>query len=96
MVDDAQGAASERWLHRLPMPLDLADRDAGYWWECTMRQVEVSRTLAFDAPRRPRFFFEALIGDNLDIGRPANAEIIFACRVQQNTPGTLRAASSRT
>ena len=28
---------------------------------CSMRQVEVSRTIVFDAPRRARFFFEALI-----------------------------------
>ena len=35
-----------------------------------MRQVEVSRTLVFDAPRRARAFFEALVADNLDIGRP--------------------------
>jgi hypothetical protein len=30
-----------------------------------------------DAPRRARAFFEALIAGNLDIGRPANVEIIF-------------------
>lgn len=50
------------------MPFGRKDRDAGYWRECSMRQVEVSRTLVFDAPRRARWFFEALIGDNLDIG----------------------------
>ncbi len=33
-----------------------------------MRQVETSRTLAFDAPRHARGFFEALVTDNLDIG----------------------------
>jgi hypothetical protein len=41
------------------------------------RQVEVSRTLVFDAPRRPRAFFEALVADNLDIGRPELIELIF-------------------
>ena len=35
-----------------------------------MRQIETSRTLVFDAPRRARAFFEALVVDNLDIGRP--------------------------
>ena len=35
-----------------------------------MRQVEVSRTLVLDAPRRARAFFEALVADNLGIGRP--------------------------
>jgi hypothetical protein len=86
---------AQRWMHRLPMPLGPADRDAGYWWECSMRQVEMSRTIVFDAPRRARFFFEALIGDNLDIGRPDNVEIIFGRRIQRNTPGTFRTAIDR-
>jgi hypothetical protein len=86
---------AQRWLHRLPMPFGPADRDAGYWWECSMRQVETSRTIVFDAPRRARFFFEALIGDNLDIGRPANVEIIFGRQVRRNTPGVFRTAIDR-
>ena len=44
---------ARRWLHRLPMPFGRADQRAGYWWEISMRQVEVSRTLVLDAPRRP-------------------------------------------
>ena len=60
-----------------------------------MRQVEVSRTIVFDAPRRARAFFEALIADNLDIGRPANVEIIFGRRIQRNTPGVFRTAIDR-
>ena len=56
---------------------DRADRAAGYWWELSMRQVETSRTLVFDAPRRARGFFEALVADNLDIGRPELIELIF-------------------
>ena len=42
-----------------------------------MRQVEVSRTLVFDAPRHARAFFEALVADNLDIGRPDSVELVF-------------------
>ena len=60
----------DRWMSVLPLPLTPADRAAGYWWELSMRQVETSRTLVFDAPRRARAFFEALVADNLDIGRP--------------------------
>ena len=67
----------ERWLARLPLPLDGRDREAGYWWQASMRQIETSRTLVFDAPARARAFFEALIADNLDIGRPSNVEILF-------------------
>src|SRR6201991_963507 len=61
----------------LPLPLTEHDCAAGYWWELSMRQVEVSRTLVFDAPRRARAFFEALVTDNLDIGRPELIELIF-------------------
>src|SRR5918911_337901 len=60
----------QRWWARLPVPLSGADRAAGYWWDIAMRQIEVSRTIVFAAPRHARGFFEALCADNLDIGRP--------------------------
>ena len=68
---------AERWLSILPLPLTEHDRAAGYWWELSMRQVEISRTIVFDAPRHARGFFEALVADNLDIGRPEQIELIF-------------------
>jgi hypothetical protein len=86
---------TQRWLHRLPLPLTPADQDAGYWWETSMRQVEVSRTIVFDAPRHARGFFEALVADNLDIGRPHNVEIIFARKVRRDTKGVFRTAIDR-
>jgi hypothetical protein len=67
----------DRWVSRIPLPLTPADRAAGYWWELSLRQVEVSRTMVFDAPRQARAFFEALIADNLDLGRPESVEILF-------------------
>jgi len=74
------GVFFERWMSILPLPLTDADRAAGYWWELSMRQIEVSRTLVFDAPRQARSFFEALVADNLDIGRPDSVELIFTGR----------------
>lgn len=71
------GVFFQRWMSRLPLPLTEHDRAAGYWWELSMRQIEVSRTLVFDAPRRARAFFEALVADNLDVGRPDSVELIF-------------------
>ena len=68
---------SDRWMSRLPVPLTPADQAAGYWWELSMRQVEVSRTIVLGAPRQARAFFEALIADNLDLGRPEHVEILF-------------------
>jgi hypothetical protein len=54
-----------------------------------MRQVEVSRTLVFDAPRRARAFFEALVVDNLDIGRPDKVELIFTGPPHRGRPHKL-------
>jgi hypothetical protein len=67
----------DRWMAVIPTPLTLADRAGGYWWELSMRQVEVSRTLVFDDPRRARGFFEALVTDNIGIGRPEEVHAVF-------------------
>jgi hypothetical protein len=85
----------ERWLARLPLPFTEKDRDAGYWWETSMRQIEISRTIVFDAPRPARGFFEALVADDLDLGRPHNVEIVFNRRVRRDTWGTFRTAIDR-
>ena len=67
----------ERWMARIPLPLTGADRDAGYWWELSMRQIETSRTLVFDEDCHARAFFEALLCENMDLGRPENVELLF-------------------
>ncbi len=77
----------DRWTRQIPLPFMPKDRAAGYWWELSLRQVEVSRTIVFDAPRRARGFFEALVADNLGTGRPDELKIIFGRRIQKNTPG---------
>lgn len=53
-----------------------------------MRQVEYSRTLVLDAPRRARAFFEAVVADNLDLGRPDVVELIFAGPYRGGRPRT--------
>jgi hypothetical protein len=75
----------DRWISEIPTPLTGEDRAAGYWWELSMRQVEVSRTLVLDDPRRARSFFEALVADNIGIGRPEQVSILFARRVTKAT-----------
>lgn len=67
----------ERWMARLPLPLNASDRDGGFWWELSMRQVETSRTLVFDRDVHARAFFEALLCENMDLGRPENVELLF-------------------
>jgi hypothetical protein len=74
-----------RWTAVIPTPWTEADRAAGYFWDLSMRQVEVSRTLVFDDPRRARRFFEALVADNVDIGRPEEVSAVFARQVRKTT-----------
>lgn len=50
-----------------------------------MRQVEVSRTLVFTAPRYARAFFETLLTDNLGMGRPDEISLIFDRRIRSDT-----------
>jgi uncharacterized protein (TIGR02246 family) len=71
----------------IPTPLTAADHAAGYWWELSMRQVETSRTLVFDAPRQARGFFEALVADNLDLGRPDEVQLTFGRKIRSDTQG---------
>jgi hypothetical protein len=89
-ICDALGPADiqaffDRWLARIPTPLGPADRAAGYCWELSMRQVEVSRTLVLDTPARARAFFQALVADNLGIGRPDEVSLIFDRRIRSDT-----------
>jgi hypothetical protein len=55
-----------------------------------MRQVEVSRTIVFDDPRRARGFFEALVADNVGVGRPGQVAILFARQVRTTTKEPFR------
>jgi len=66
----------------IPTPFTDEDREAGYFWELSMRQVEVSRTLVFDDPRRARSFFESLVQDNIGIGRPEQMAAVFAAQLR--------------
>jgi hypothetical protein len=71
-----------RWLARLPHPFTAADRRAGYRYELSILQAEFSLTQVLDRPHCGRVFFEQLIRDNLDLGRPDKASLIFNRRVR--------------
>lgn len=79
-----------RWLERLPMPLTSQDRAAGYTWQLSIWQMEVSLTQVFDRPVRGREFFEEVMRDNLDLGRPDRVQLVFDRRIVPSTPGTFR------
>jgi hypothetical protein len=79
-----------KWLRRIPLPLRLEDRRAGYDWDLSIWQMEVSLTQIFDRPLRGREFFEEIIRDNLDLGRPDRVQLIFDRVVTKKTPGQFR------
>jgi hypothetical protein len=79
-----------RWLSRLPSPFTQADVRAGYGYELAFRQFEVSDTVVFDRPQSGRAWFEGVIRDHLDVGRPDQVALIFDRRISRRTPGTFR------
>ena len=52
--------------------------------------MEVSLTQIFDRPLRGREFFEEVIRDNLDLGRPDRVQLVFDRVVTKKTPGMFR------
>lgn len=76
----------DKWVARLPWPLTAQDRLAGYRHRLSIWQMEVSDTHIFTRPVRGREFFEQVIRENLDLGRPDRVQLIFGRRVYRNTP----------
>jgi hypothetical protein len=76
----------DRWQAHLPWPLTATDRQAGYRHRLSIWQLEVSRTQVFDQPIQGRHFFEAVIRENLDLGRPDRVSLLFPTRLTRRTP----------
>jgi hypothetical protein len=83
-------ALLRKWLAKLPHPYTAADRKAGYRYNISILQLECSLTQVLDRPQTGRIFFEQVIRENLDIGRPDQVQLIFERRIQKNTPGRFR------
>jgi len=79
-----------KWISRLPYPLTEEDQCAGYRHRLSIWQLEVSLTQVFDRPLRGRQFFEEVIRDNLDQGRPDRIQLLFERRVTKRTPGRFK------
>ncbi len=79
-----------KWLARLPHPFRPEDRQAGYRYALSILQAEFSLTQVLDCPRTGRQFFEEVIRENLDLGRPDRVQLIFGRKVTRRTPGTFR------
>lgn len=76
----------DRWSQHLPWPLTAADRRAGFEHALSIWQMEVSLTQVFDRPVQGRHFFEAVIRENLDLGRPDRVALLFPTRTTRRTP----------
>jgi hypothetical protein len=91
---DQINALLDKWLAFLPNPFTDADRAAGYRYEISILQAEFSLTQMLDRPVSGRIFFEQVIRDNLDIGRPDQVTLVFGRRLLRKgpnrTPGRFR------
>jgi hypothetical protein len=87
-------ALLRKWLRRLPHPFTAADRAAGYRYDISILQAEFSLTQVLDRPATGRIFFEQVIRDNLDLGRPDRVGLVFDRRIltrrKRPTPGRFR------
>ncbi|MGH7079809.1 MAG: hypothetical protein ACREFU_17150 [Acetobacteraceae bacterium] len=79
-------ALLRKWLRLLPHPFTAADRQAGYRYDISIRQAEFSLTQVLDRPVHGRIFFEQVIRENLDLGRPEEVKLIFDRRISRRTP----------
>ena len=79
-----------KWLGRLPHPFTAGDRKAGYRYDLSLLQAEFSLTMVMDRPVTGRVFFEEVIRENLDLGRPDQVQLIFDRRITRKTPGRFR------
>jgi hypothetical protein len=84
----------DKWLAILPNPFTQADVDAGYRYQLSVLQAEFSLTQMLDTPVSGRIFFEQVIRDNLDIGRPDQVSLVFERGLKRTgpraTPGRFR------
>jgi len=74
-----------KWLKLLPHPFPAADRKAGYRYLLSVLQAEFALTQVWDRPVHGREFFEQVIRDNIDLGRPEKVRLIFARRMRKTT-----------
>jgi len=74
-----------KWLARLPHPYSAKDRKAGYRYDLSVLQAEFSLTQVWDQAFHGRCFFEEVIRENIDLGRPQQVQLIFARKMQRKT-----------
>ena len=81
---------ARKWFRKLPHPFPSRDRKRGFLYDISILQAEFSLTQVFDRPATGRHFFEEIIRENVDIGRPDHVQLIFGRRVTRRTPSRFR------
>lgn len=76
-----------RWQQHIPFPLTAAQAAAGFAYQLSILQAEVSLTHVLSRPLRGREFFETVLRENLDLGRPDRIQLLFPRRITRTTPG---------
>jgi len=74
-----------KWLRQLPHPFDAKARQAGYRYDLSILQAEFSLTQIWDQAVSGRCFFEQVIKENIDLGRPEAVQLIFGRKQQRAT-----------
>ena len=90
LTADKIDALLPKWLARLPHPFEAVDREQGIRYDISVLQAEFARTEVFDRPVQGRVFFEEVLRENLDMGRPDQVQLIFNRRVNRRTPSRYR------
>jgi hypothetical protein len=85
LSDTKINAFFRKWLARLPHPFSAQERRDGYRYDLSILQAEFSLTQVWDRAQYGRCFFEELIRENIDLGRPEQVQLIFARRMQRKT-----------
>jgi hypothetical protein len=83
-------ALLRKWFKVLPHPFIGKDRAAGYRYQISNLQSEYALTQVLDEPINGRIFFEQVIRENLDLGRPDQVQLLFNRRVTRRTGGRFR------
>jgi hypothetical protein len=74
-----------KWLRLLPHPFSAKDRKAGYRYDLSILQAEFSLTQVWSRGVNGRCFFEEVIRENIDLGRPEQVQLIFGKKMQRKT-----------
>lgn len=74
-----------KWLRKLPHPFPRQDRAAGFRYDLSILQAEFSLTQVWKRGVHGRAFFEEVIRENIDLGRPEQVQLIFQRKMQKKT-----------